>query len=149
MKKLLLGVCTGNSCRSPMLEALVRQELKKQGKNEKWETLSAGTALVAEAGFPATDHAVTAMRNRGLDISKHRSRFVGPLLGRLPLTVIFCLTRRHKECLLALEPGLAEYCKIICPEADVLDPFGGDEARYESCAQELEALAVKVVSELD
>ena len=66
----LLCVCTGNMCRSPMLEYLLKQELPKHGIDAV--VTSAGTDTVD--GSSATDHSITVMNEIGIDISAHRSR---------------------------------------------------------------------------
>ncbi|HRI16518.1 MAG TPA: protein-tyrosine-phosphatase, partial [Verrucomicrobiota bacterium] len=65
--KTLLFVCTGNTCRSPMAEALARRALANR---PGWRVYSAG--LGAVNGQPPSPHAVRAMRMLGLDISGHR-----------------------------------------------------------------------------
>jgi low molecular weight protein-tyrosine phosphatase len=74
-------VCTANSCRSPMAEALFRSELVAQGANPaEWEVSSAGVAvavLLEQSGLSAgtaTQAARDAMAAVGLDLSSHRVR---------------------------------------------------------------------------
>ncbi|MFP6734833.1 MAG: hypothetical protein VB959_13445 [Rhodospirillales bacterium] len=74
MKKILF-VCTGNICRSPMAEGFFRELMKERGD---FEALSAGLAAVD--GQPPSAHAVTAMKELGLDISA-LGLFPRPALG--------------------------------------------------------------------
>ncbi|HEX2294717.1 MAG TPA: hypothetical protein VHN37_05345 [Actinomycetota bacterium] len=67
----IVFVCTGNICRSPMGEALLRHELERRGCADV-EVSSCGTW--ASAPQPATGHAVTVLGGRGIDLSAHRSR---------------------------------------------------------------------------
>lgn len=67
----VLILCTGNICRSPMAEALLRQRLEARGHDASVH--SAGLSLQHE---PASAHGVTVMAARGLDTSAHRSRLV-------------------------------------------------------------------------
>ncbi len=67
----IVFVCTGNICRSPMAEALLRRELAARGC-EGIEVSSCGTW--AAAPQPATAHAVSVLHGRGIDLSPHRSR---------------------------------------------------------------------------
>lgn len=69
-------VCTGNICRSPMAEAMLRHELERRGCHDV-EVASAGTW--AGPGNPATPEAVEVMRGRGIDLDRHRSRPVDPV----------------------------------------------------------------------
>ena len=67
----IVFVCTGNICRSPMGEALLRHELAQRGCDDV-EVSSCGTW--ASAPQPATAHAVTVLEGRGIDLRAHRSR---------------------------------------------------------------------------
>jgi len=71
----VLLVCVGNICRSPMAEAMLQQAL---GDNSNISVTSAG--LGALVGYPAAEHSVTLMAERGLDISGHKARQLTPEL---------------------------------------------------------------------
>ena len=75
MIRHILVVCVGNICRSPMAEAVLRDALRGQ---EAINVESAG--LGALVGEPASEHSVTLMRERGLDISGHRAQQLTPEL---------------------------------------------------------------------
>jgi protein-tyrosine-phosphatase len=73
----ILVICTGNTCRSPLAEGLMKKMAREEGILDL-DVTSAGTSAVA--GLPATQNAVTAAREKGLDISSHRSRLLTPRL---------------------------------------------------------------------
>ena len=84
-------VCTGNICRSPMAEVMLRDALERCGADDI-EVLSAGTW--AGSGATATSEAVAVMQQRGIDLSGHRSQPVTPdLLGEADL--ILAMTSVH------------------------------------------------------
>jgi len=72
MKKSVLILCTGNSCRSQMAEGILRHY-----GSDKFEVLSAGTkpSIVNKT-------AIRAMQEIGIDISKHRSKHIDEFLGQ-------------------------------------------------------------------
>src|ERR687883_1473661 len=67
----MLFVCTGNTCRSPLAEAIARRIAIERGLVEV-EVASAGTS--AWEGAPASDGALLVGIERGLDLSNHRAR---------------------------------------------------------------------------
>ncbi|MFO1460134.1 MAG: ribose 5-phosphate isomerase B [Verrucomicrobiota bacterium] len=137
--KTILFVCTGNTCRSPMAEALARRAL---GNNGTWQVLSAGIGAIN--GQPPSPHAVRAMRDAGLDISRHRSQM---LTGRLvrEADIICALTHGHLEGVQYLYPDAAGKVFLLggfegaTPEDgwDVADPIGGPLEGYLSCRDQI------------
>jgi protein-tyrosine phosphatase len=139
----ILCVCTGNTCRSPMLMALLARALERRGLVATVE--SAGTA--AGMGDPASHGAITAMATRGIDLAGHRSR----PLERLPLAAydrIYAMTSRHAAVVRQLGIPAARLAVVAADAGGVPDPFGGDETVYEACARVLEAEAARIAGEL-
>ena len=87
---MILFVCTGNICRSAMAEGLLAAGLGRVGSDLL--VASAGTAGGGAA--PATEHAVSVLADRGVDISTHRSRGLSAaMVGEADLIV--AMTRVH------------------------------------------------------
>jgi len=103
MKKTILFVCTGNTCRSPMAEALLKDMVKDS--KEEYEIISAGTTALA--GEPAAGEAIRALEEIGVVMTGHRSQPVTQdLLERVDL--IITMTRGHKERIMELMPLAGE-----------------------------------------
>src|SRR5688572_6685099 len=96
--KTILFVCTGNICRSPMAEGLFRHATRGRGD---FRVTSAGVGAVE--GLPPSEHAVYALLELGIDISKQRSRMLTPELVD-EADYIFGMTHSHVDTILILFP---------------------------------------------
>ena len=123
--KTILFVCTGNVCRSPMAEALLRVAL---GNGPQYRVLSAG--LGALDGQTVTAESVRAMAELGIDIAAHCSQSL-----RVPLVetadFIFTMTRQQQDTIQTLYPMAAEKTFLLREfedaeviGKDVADPIG-------------------------
>ena len=142
-------VCTGNTCRSPMAEALARHKLNQRltgdPRPEKdlldafgFSVRSAG--VFAGPGAPASAHSVEALAERGVDLAGHRS---SPTIPEQVMTWdrVYCMTASHLDALLqVLPPTRAPQIDLLDPEGrDVPDPIGGSLADYRACADHIES----------
>lgn len=150
VSRVVLFVCTGNVCRSPMAAALFNAKARRASASEEFVAHSAGTWALE--GQPASGHAITVMAERGIDLSKHRAR----TLTRADLAkadVVVVMTRSHREALAAEFPEarhkihlMSELKNRVPPGSvgvevfDIADPYGGVLSAYQHCAQELEEL---------
>jgi glycine hydroxymethyltransferase len=143
MEKVLF-ICTGNVCRSPMAEGLLRHAL-----GDKVDVFSAG--LGAGHGQPPSAHAIEVLRREGIDISDIRSRPVSADLLR-EADHIFTMTQDHLDMLLLLFPEMAPKARLLRfkeaakgGRADVKDPIGGTRETYELCKEDIRAALPSVI----
>ncbi len=139
----ILVVCTGNLCRSPMGEGVLRHLVNRQGLDGQVEVSSAGT-WAAEGSAPSR-YAVEAARKAGIDIHAIRSR---PLARSILMESDLVLTMEptHLEEVLAQEPEAEDRAYVVTTFADpedgdpagVPDPFGTNQASYEATFDELD-----------
>lgn len=124
----IIFVCTGNTCRSPMAEGLMKKLLCDRGI-DGIEVSSAG--LAAYPGDEVSEKSVNAAHKYGVDISSHRSRRVNQYM--LESGVFVCMTASHAE---ALKPYLTENRLFVLGNG-IADPYAGTQEIYDLCAEEI------------
>jgi protein-tyrosine-phosphatase len=135
----ILFVCTGNTCRSPMAEAVARKMASERGLADV-EVGSAGTS--AWDGAPASDGALLVGMERALDLSGHRARqLTRELVAEQDL--IFAMGPHHLERIEALGGVgkahlLTGYASRGSSERAISDPIGAELEVYRATADELE-----------
>src|SRR6266404_4212209 len=138
--KTILFVCTGNVCRSPMAEGILRHALHGRGD---YRIMSAG--LGAMEGQPPSPYAVQAVRELGIDISGQRSRMITPDLVQ-QADYIFGMTHSHIDTVMLLYPHAAEKTFMLREfdetldqfEKDISDPIDGSYDVYLNCRDQIE-----------
>jgi tRNA threonylcarbamoyl adenosine modification protein (Sua5/YciO/YrdC/YwlC family) len=140
--KLIVFVCSGNTCRSPMAEVLCKKFLAQELACSPEELVQRGiivlsAGLAAMMGEGAAGEAVQAARELGADLSGHSSR---PLSASLVAQAdeLIAMTRSHLLALASRFPNLGPRPRLLCPDGnDLPDPIGCDQNVYRQCAQQI------------
>lgn len=134
----ILFVCTGNTCRSPLAEAIARRILADSGKSNVIVE-SAGTQ--AWDGAPASDEALLIGFERNLDLSNHRSRRLTPEIVEAS-DLVLVMSPEHLAQVREMDSTASAYLLGGYGTGEkshaIADPFGGDLQDYRDTADELE-----------
>jgi protein-tyrosine-phosphatase len=141
-------VCTGNTCRSPLAEALARRDAQQRGINVSFASAGVGAAI----GSPANDGAILVGLERGVDLSRHRSR---PLLPAAVTddTIVLAMAPAHVAGARAMAGNarvflLDEYGSHGSSMREVADPYGGELSDYRIAADTIESMLDPVLDRL-
>jgi tRNA threonylcarbamoyl adenosine modification protein (Sua5/YciO/YrdC/YwlC family) len=141
---MVVLVCTGNTCRSPMAEVMLKKRLADklgcpidQLEDRGFLVMSAG--LSAAPGGRSAAEAQSVMRERGLDLSMHESQPLGERIIRFA-DVIITMTRAHRDAIVSQIPEAAPRTFVLSRNrGDVSDPIGGPIEQYRRCAEQIDA----------
>jgi tRNA threonylcarbamoyl adenosine modification protein (Sua5/YciO/YrdC/YwlC family) len=141
---MVVFVCTGNTCRSPMAEMLMKKRVAEKLKCKIEELDDRGIVIMsagisAAPGGRAAAEGVQTLKERGLDLSQHESQPLSERIVRFA-DVIITMTRGHRDVILSHFPEAEPRVHLLSRgRGDVADPIGGPIELYGRCCAEIDA----------
>src|SRR5690606_31899724 len=140
---IVILVCTGNTCRSPMGEMLMKKIVAEKlgcpiAELEQRGIVITSAGVAATPGCAASIEAVEVLQEQGLDISKHESQ---PLTDKLVrhADMILTMTSGHRNAILRRWPEASSRTFTLRVDGgDINDPIGGPKDLYRQCADQVE-----------
>ncbi len=147
----ILFVCTGNTCRSVMAEALLRRYWESAG-GSGLEVTSAGLAAIP--GSSASEQVRRLLNEEGLNLERHSAA----LLERSQVhraDLILVMTSAHRDQLNTVFPEAASKVRLLKDFAgaaggnpDIVDPYGGSLEKYRQSLEDIRGSITKIVEKL-
>ncbi|MFC1530147.1 L-threonylcarbamoyladenylate synthase [Gemmatimonadota bacterium] len=136
---LILTVCTGNTCRSPMAEGALKVMLRQRGLEDEFDVQSAGVAAV-NWGM-ATEETQAAAWEQGIDLSTHKPRQLSQQMTQ-EADIILVMSERHRNRVAVIDPHVRDrihiirklsaelHGKSVAGRREIRDPYGSPPAAY-------------------
>ncbi len=142
----VLFVCGGNTSRSPMAEVIARTHATQADGSARGVRFTSAGVSPARPGAPLVPAARTALAELGIrrvpgpaHPRRHRARPVTARLCR-DSSVIYCMTRSHRDAVVALAPDAKSRTHCLDPHGDVPNPEGQPPEVYRQCADRIQEL---------
>lgn len=134
--RTVLFVCTGNTCRSPMAEAIARHSIDSGLLEEGIDLFVTSAGVDASAGSPPTNETLTVLSKLGIDHVGVSMPLSADLVKNADL--ILCMTSSHQIAAQEMLPHDSEdqnKIQLLDPEGDIEDPLGMGQTTYDELAQ--------------
>ena len=141
---VILAVCTGNICRSPMAEGFLRSMLAERGVDD---VLIASCGVSGWEDAPPTPEGIQAMIENGVDTSAHRGRRLEPSMVR-DADLVLAMASEHRDVVVSLVPDAIDRTFTLKELVRLLDHLPVNQAGLRGGGAEPLASAVAAAAEL-
>ena len=141
-RMLVVFVCTGNTCRSPLAEGLMRRKLAeslgvRDDEVESRGVIVTSAGLAASSGSRASQQTAELLKECGISADQHTAQQLSDHLVR-QADLLITMTRGHQQSILDVWPEAAPRVKLLDAEhGDIADPIGGSIDVYRHCADQI------------
>ncbi|MBR2468263.1 MAG: hypothetical protein IKB42_04405 [Clostridia bacterium] len=135
----IIFVCTGNTCRSPMAEAILKHKLKQKNITDV-QVSSAG--IMADTTMSTSSNTIRALKEMGISCKSKKAKQLKKTMVNAE-TILIPITKNHAEYVknVARCIALSDFSSGI----DIPDPYGLDLPVYIKCAKILDFICDEIV----
>lgn len=137
---LITFICTGNICRSPMAEGILKKKLNDLKRSD---IAVSSMGIHGLEGHPASDYAIEICKIEDIDLTMHSSR---PLIPEelVKCDLVFTMEILHNEFVLTYFPRIKDKTFLLgaWPQSgtkknNIEDPIGGSINKYRKSFKEI------------
>jgi protein-tyrosine-phosphatase len=144
LSRLIVFVCSGNTSRSPMAQAICNAEIARRLRVpleslDRWGIRAVSAGLKARPGEPLTAEAAQTLAAKGLPNVAHRSLNLTRGMAQ-QAEIIFCMTEEQRNDVIALLPEVAAKTYCLQPLGNINDPTGKGSTAFSELADLLRRL---------
>lgn len=147
--KTVLFVCSGNTCRSPLAEAVARDWFTKESeKKQSEDVFFASAGVFAQDGMMFAPETIAALRREGIEITGRSKQLNAAMIRKAD--VVLCMTAAHRDAVRTMiedDDDTDTVIETLDPKGDIDDPIGRGQKSYDDLVARFREIIPKRVKE--